>query len=148
KESVSNGWDIIKKNQRKCEAIADIDNRSKSNTHRLDNLESLAKDIHVMSTNLTNLTSSIAKIVDKVDTHDTKIYYMENKIDDVGMLKNDVKEVKANIEKHTASFTKKVHELESINGEDAKELLNKIKWLLISTMIGSALYIVWQNIGG
>ena len=60
--------------------------RSKSNTHRLDRLESVVQEIHAMSETMIRLVEEIRHTNDTVSSMDEKIDRLDGRVDEIERL--------------------------------------------------------------
>ena len=63
------------------ERLTKIEERSKSNTHRLDKLEPIINEIHIMSKTMVQLTEELKHTNEAVSSLDEKIDRMDNRVD-------------------------------------------------------------------
>ena len=72
--------------------LTDVENRAKSNTHRLDKLEPIVEEIHTMSNTMVQLVQEVKHTNETVNNLDAKVDRMDSRVDD--MEKAPAKDVK------------------------------------------------------
>ena len=72
--------------------LTDVENRAKSNTHRLDKLEPIVDEIHTMSNTMVQLVQEVKHTNETVNNLDAKVDRMDSRVDD--MEKAPAKDVK------------------------------------------------------
>lgn len=63
--------------------LTDIENRSKSNTHRLDKLEPVVEEIHTMSNTMVELVQEVKHTNEAVGRVDNKVDRMGARVDEM-----------------------------------------------------------------
>lgn len=63
--------------------LTQIDERSKSNTHRLDKLEPIVEEIHTMSNTMVQLVQEVKHTNETVNSLDAKVDRMDSRVDDM-----------------------------------------------------------------
>ena len=63
--------------------LTDVENRSKSNTHRLDKLEPIVDEIHTMSNTMVQLVQEVKHTNETVNNLDAKVDRMDSRVDDM-----------------------------------------------------------------
>ena len=63
--------------------LTDVENRSKSNTHRLDKLEPIVDEIHTMSNTMAQLVQEVKHTNETVNNLDAKVDKMDRRVDDM-----------------------------------------------------------------
>ena len=63
--------------------ITDVENRAKSNTHRLDKLEPIVEEIHTMSNTMVQLVQEVKHTNETVNNLDAKVDRMDSRVDDM-----------------------------------------------------------------
>ena len=63
--------------------LTDVENRSKSNTHRLDKLEPIVDEIHNMSNTMVQLVQEVKHTNETVNNLDAKVDRMDSRVDDM-----------------------------------------------------------------
>ena len=63
--------------------LTDVENRAKSNTHRLDKLEPIVDEIHTMSNTMVQLVQEVKHTNETVDNLDAKVDRMDSRVDDM-----------------------------------------------------------------
>lgn len=63
------------------ERLIRVEDRAKSNTHRLDKLEPIVKEIHTMSNTMVQLVQEVQHTNENVCTLDEKIDRMDSRVD-------------------------------------------------------------------
>ena len=63
--------------------LTDVENRSKSNTHRLDKLEPIIDEIHTMSNTMVQLVQEVKHTNETVKNLDAKVDRMDSRVDDM-----------------------------------------------------------------
>ena len=63
--------------------LTDVENRSKSNTHRLDKLEPIVDEIHTMSNTMVQLVQEVKHTNETVNNLDAKVDRMDSRVDDI-----------------------------------------------------------------
>ena len=61
--------------------ITEVEQRTKSNTHRLDKLEPIVEEIHTMSNTMVQLVQEVKYTNEAVKNLDTKVDRMDNRVD-------------------------------------------------------------------
>lgn len=118
--------------------IAEIDARSKSNTHRLDNMDKLIEMVHGMNKNVAVIAEQskiqgeqLKELVQTLKIHEDKI---ENISDKMGT-KDSISRVHQRLD-----------DLEKKDGNKAEKLLGQLKWLIISLLGTAGFYLIWNLI--
>ena len=75
------------------ERLTKTEERSKSNTHRLDKLEPIINEIHTMSKTMVQLTEELKHTNEAVNSLDEKIDHMDSRVD--SMEHSPVEDIKA-----------------------------------------------------
>lgn len=73
------------------EKLTRVEERSKSNTHRLDKLEPIVDEIHTMSKTMVELVQEVKHTNETVNSLDAKVDRMDSRVDE--MEKAPVKEI-------------------------------------------------------
>ena len=73
--------------------LTEVENRAKSNTHRLDKLEPIVDEIHTMSNTMVQLVQEVKHTNETVNSLDAKVDRMDSRVDD--MEKAPAKDAKA-----------------------------------------------------
>ena len=73
--------------------LTEVENRTKSNTHRLDKLEPIVDEIHTMSNTMVQLVQEVKHTNETVNSLDAKVDRMDSRVDD--MEKAPAKDAKA-----------------------------------------------------
>ena len=60
-----------------------VENRAKSNTHRLDKLEPIVDEIHTMSNTMVQLVQEVKHTNETVNNLDAKVDRMDSRVDDM-----------------------------------------------------------------
>lgn len=63
--------------------ITEIEQRAKSNTHRLDKLEPIVEEIHTMSKTMVQLVEEVKHTNDTVNALDEKVDRMDSRVDEM-----------------------------------------------------------------
>ena len=63
--------------------LTDVENRGKSNTHRLDKLEPIVDEIHTMSNTMVQLVQEVKHTNETVNNLDAKVDRMDSRVDDM-----------------------------------------------------------------
>ena len=63
--------------------LTDVENRAKSNTHRLDKLEPIVDEIHTMSNTMVQLVHEVKHTNETVNNLDAKVDRMDSRVDDM-----------------------------------------------------------------
>ena len=63
--------------------LTDVENRAKSNTHRLDKLEPIVDEIHTMSNTMVQLVQEVKHTNETVNNLDAKVDRMDSRVDDM-----------------------------------------------------------------
>lgn len=63
--------------------LTEVEARSKSNTHRIDNLEPIVKEIHTMSNTMVELVQEVKHTNEAVGNLDAKVERMDNRVDEM-----------------------------------------------------------------
>lgn len=63
--------------------ITEIEQRSKSNTHRLDKLEPIVEEIHTMSNTMVQLVQEVKHTNETVNNLDLKVDRMDSRVDEM-----------------------------------------------------------------
>ena len=63
--------------------LTDVENRAKSNTHRLDKLEPIVEEIHTMSNTMVQLVQEVKHTNETVNNLDAKVDRMDGRVDDM-----------------------------------------------------------------
>ena len=63
--------------------LTDVENRAKSNTHRLDKLEPIVEEIHTMSNTMVQLVQEVKHTNETVNNLDAKVDRMDSRVDDM-----------------------------------------------------------------
>ena len=63
--------------------LTDVENRARSNTHRLDKLEPIVAEIHTMSNIMVQLVQEVKHTNDTVCALDAKVDKMDSRVDDM-----------------------------------------------------------------
>lgn len=61
--------------------ITEVEQRTKSNTHRLDKLEPIVEEIHTMSKTMVELVQEVKHTNETVNTLNTKVDRMDSRVD-------------------------------------------------------------------
>ena len=62
--------------------LTEVEQRSKSNTHRLDKLEPIVEEIHTMSNTMVQLVQEVKHTNEAVSSLDAKVERMDGRVDD------------------------------------------------------------------
>lgn len=65
------------------ERIAKVEERCKSNTHRLDKLESIVDEIHTLSKTMVELVQEVKHTNETVNNLDAKVDRMDARVDEI-----------------------------------------------------------------
>lgn len=63
--------------------ITEVEQRSKSNTHRIDKLEPIVNEIHTMSNTMVQLVQEVKHTNEAVSSLDEKVDRMDSRVDDM-----------------------------------------------------------------
>ena len=63
--------------------LTDVENRARSNTHRLDKLEPIVAEIHTMSNTMVQLVQEVKHTNETVNNLDAKVDRMDSRVDDM-----------------------------------------------------------------
>lgn len=63
--------------------ITEVEQRSKSNTHRIDKLEPIVNEIHVMSNTMVQLVQEVKHTNETVSSLDEKVDRMDSRVDEM-----------------------------------------------------------------
>lgn len=63
--------------------ITELEQRSKSNTHRLDKLEPIVEEIHTMSNTMVQLVQEVKHTNEAVNSLDLKVDRMDSRVDEM-----------------------------------------------------------------
>lgn len=63
--------------------ITEIEQRAKSNSHRLDKLEPIVEEIHTMSNTMVQLVQEVKNTNETVNSLDEKVDRMDSRVDDM-----------------------------------------------------------------
>lgn len=63
--------------------ITEIEQRAKSNSHRLDKLEPIVNEIHTMSNTMVQLVQEVKHTNETVNSLDEKVARMDSRVDDM-----------------------------------------------------------------
>ena len=63
--------------------ITEVEQRTKSNTHRLDRLEPIIEEIHTMSNTMVQLVQEVKHTNEAVSNLDTKVDRMDSRVDEM-----------------------------------------------------------------
>lgn len=63
--------------------LTEVEQRSKSNTHRLDKLEPIVEEIHTMSNTMVQLVQEVKHTNEAVSSLDAKVERMDGRVDDM-----------------------------------------------------------------
>lgn len=63
--------------------LTEVEQRSKSNTHRLDKLEPIVEEIHTMSNTMVQLVQEVKHTNEAVSSLDAKVDRMDSRVDDM-----------------------------------------------------------------
>ena len=63
--------------------LTDVENRAKSNTHRLDKVEPIVDEIHTMSNTMVQLVQEVKHTNETVNNLDAKVDRMDSRVDDM-----------------------------------------------------------------
>ena len=63
--------------------LTDVENRAKSNTHRLDKLEPIVDEIHTMSNTMVQLVQEVKHTNETVNNLDAKVERTDSRVDDM-----------------------------------------------------------------
>ena len=63
--------------------LTDVENRARSNTHRLDKLEPIVDEIHTMSNTMGQLVQEVKHTNETVNNLDAKVDRMDSRVDDM-----------------------------------------------------------------
>lgn len=61
--------------------ITEVEQRTRSNTHRLDRLEPIVEEIHTMSNTMVQLVQEVKHTNEAVNNLDTKVERMDSRVD-------------------------------------------------------------------
>ena len=61
--------------------LTDVENRARSNTHRLDKLEPIVDEIHTMSNTMVQLVQEVKHTNETVNNLDAKVDRMDSRVD-------------------------------------------------------------------
>ena len=118
--------------------IAEVDARSKSNTHRLDNMDKIINMMHGMNSNIAVIAEQTKTQGEQLKELINTLKVHEEKIEDI----SDKMSTKDSVSR----LHGRVDDLEKKDGTNAEKLLNQIKWLII-TLLGSAgFYLIWSQL--
>lgn len=102
--------------------ITEVEQRAKSNTHRIDKLEPIVNEIHTMSKTMVELVGEVKHTNENVCALDEKIDRMDSRVD----------------------------EMERAPAEDAKKYKNTAITAIISTVAGAlasgVIFLIAQNL--
>lgn len=102
--------------------ITEVEQRAKSNTHRIDKLEPIVEEIHTMSKTMVELVGEVKHTNENVCVLDEKIDRMDSRVD----------------------------EMERAPAEDAKKYKNTAITAIISTVAGALatglIFLIAQNL--
>lgn len=63
--------------------LTEVEQRTKSNTHRLDKLEPIVEEIHTMSNTMVQLVQEVKHTNEAVSSLDSKVERMDNRVDEM-----------------------------------------------------------------
>ena len=63
--------------------LTEVENRAKSNTHRLDKLEPIVDEIHTMSNTMVQLVQEVKHTNETVNNLDAKVDRMDSRVDEM-----------------------------------------------------------------
>ena len=63
--------------------LTDVENRARSNTHRLDKLEPIVDEIHTMSNTMVQLVQEVKHTNETVNNLNIKVDRMDSRVDDM-----------------------------------------------------------------
>ena len=63
--------------------MTEVEQRAKSNTHRLDKLEPIVDEIHTMSKTMVELVQEVKHTNEAVNSLDAKVDRMDNRVDEM-----------------------------------------------------------------
>lgn len=63
--------------------ITEVEQRTKSNTHRLDKLEPIVDEIHTMSNTMVQLVQEVKHTNETVNSLDTKVDRLDSRVDEM-----------------------------------------------------------------
>ena len=63
--------------------LTEVEQRSKSNTHRIDHLEPIVNEIHTMSNTMVQLVQEVKHTNEAVSTIDKKVDRMDSRVDEM-----------------------------------------------------------------
>ena len=63
--------------------LTEVENRAKSNTHRLDKLEPIVDEIHTMSNTMVQLVQEVKHTNETVNNLDAKVDRMDGRVDEM-----------------------------------------------------------------
>lgn len=63
--------------------ITEVEQRAKSNSHRLDKLEPIVEEIHTMSNTMVQLVQEVKHTNETVNSLDEKVDRMDSRVDDM-----------------------------------------------------------------
>lgn len=63
--------------------LTEVDQRAKSNTHRLDKLEPIVSEIHTMSATMVQLVNEVKHTNETVSSLDEKVDRMDSRVDEM-----------------------------------------------------------------
>lgn len=63
--------------------LTEVEQRSKSNSHRIDNLEPIVNEIHTMSNTMVQLVQEVKHTNEAVSTIDKKVDRMDSRVDEM-----------------------------------------------------------------
>lgn len=63
--------------------LTEVEQRSKSNTHRLDKLEPIVEEIHTMSNTMVQLVQEVKHTNEAVGSLDAKVDRMDSRVDEM-----------------------------------------------------------------
>ena len=63
--------------------LTEVENRARSNTHRLDKLEPIVDEIHTMSNTMVQLVQEVKHTNETVNNLDAKVDRMDSRVDDM-----------------------------------------------------------------
>lgn len=66
--------------------ITEVEQRTKSNTHRLDKLEPIVEEIHTMSNTMVQLVQEVKHTNEAVSNLDEKVERMDSRVDEMEKL--------------------------------------------------------------
>lgn len=118
--------------------LAEIDSRSKSNTHRLDNMDKIIDMMHGMNNN-------IAVIAEQTKTQGGQL---RDLINTLKLHEEKIEEIsdKMGTKDSVARLHGRVDDLEKKDGSNAEKLLSQIKWLIITLLGSAAFYLIWNQL--